>query len=130
MIQILKFWKSIITTFVICYLSFAQPDTFKNVPKLHIDDLDKIIHMIMYFGLTTILWYDYGKIVKHRTEKSLIITGVVFPILLGGFIEIAQQAWFSPRTAEWADWSMDAIGTLLAFSILAIAHHIKHKDND
>ena len=127
MIQFLKFWKSIITTIVICYLSFAQPDTFDKVPKLHIDNLDKLIHMIMYFALTSILWYDYSKIVKHKTEKTLIIVGVVYPILLGGFIEIAQQKWFYPRTAEWIDWGADILGVLIGSILVFMVYKTKKK---
>lgn len=122
--KILKYWKTILATTIICYLSFAQPSTFEKIPKISMEHLDKLIHLILYFGLTLAIFYDQRKNIK---KTSTIIRYIAYPIILGGMIEIAQQKWFSPRTGEWLDWLADILGVFLAVILIYIIHKLKPK---
>ena len=124
LLQTLKYWKSFVLTAIICYLSFAQPSEFEKIPKIKIEHLDKIVHIIMYFALTLTLLYEHKFHLKILPKVALYIS---YPILLGGCIEIAQQSWFYPRTGEWVDWLADILGTILALLIVYTFNKLKAK---
>lgn len=126
-LQILKYWKSILVTAVICYLSFAQPNNFEKIPRFQVEYLDKIVHFIMYFVLAMVLLYDRQKNTKQRKYSSTIIILIVFPVLIGGIIEIAQYQWFYPRTGEWTDWLADILGVSLAALVVFLINKFKVK---
>jgi len=117
--QVLHFWKSIAIILVILYLSFAPPSTFKEVPAFEYED--KLIHFLMYLGLTVFLIYDFGKWKKYSTHfTAFVICCVVLPIVLGGKVEIIQQYFFPPRTAEWIDWFSDIAGVFVAWAGMSL----------
>jgi VanZ family protein len=109
---ILTFWKSIIITGTILYLSFASPSTFSGVPTF--ENEDKLVHLLMYAGLTGFLIFDFRRFAK-TTDMSIvgfIFICLAFPVFLGGAVEILQPMYFAPRTAEWFDWFSDIAGVL------------------
>ena len=116
-----NFWKSISILLILLYLSFAPPSSFKELPPIKIEYFDKIVHLFLYAFFTYILVLDSCKYLKPKRSKSIYLTGCfIFPILLGGFIEIAQATWFFPRTAEWIDWFADIIGAGIGFWIATL----------
>jgi len=107
-----NYWKSVLMVTIILYLSFAPPSDFKAVPKINIAYFDKFVHVILYIVFAIILIIDYLRTTKTSVPKTrFIIQCLLFPILMGGGIEIAQDQWFYPRTAEWIDWMSDILGT-------------------
>jgi len=110
------YWKSIIIISGILYLSFAPPSTFKGVPTFEFED--KLVHLLMYGGLTCVLIYDFRQYAKNKTMSvlSFIFMCLLLPVILGGAIEILQPMYFAPRTAEWFDWFSDIAGVLLGWS--------------
>jgi VanZ family protein len=113
-----KFWKSLSLLLILLYLSFAPPSNFKEVPPIKIEYFDKFVHVVLYVIFTVILIVDFRKFLDVKTYKSIFfICCFIFPVLLGGFIEIAQETWFSPRTAELIDWFADIIGIGIGFWI-------------
>ena len=96
------------------YLSFAPPSTFKSVPT-YFDNEDKLVHLLMYFGLTAVLIFDLKSFSKKTNIKKLTFVWfcLVFPIIFGGLVEILQPMYFAPRTADWLDWSADTIGVFV-----------------
>ncbi|MFT3752500.1 MAG: VanZ family protein [Paludibacter sp.] len=111
------YWKSIIAILFILYLSFSGPATFDKVPNFTYKD--KIAHFILYGGLTLLLILDHRKHKKNNISyTSFIIYCIIFPIVLGGLVEIFQKYFFFPRTAEWLDWLSDIIGVLVGWLVL------------
>jgi len=108
-----QYCESLIIIAGILYLSFAPPSTFNGVPSFTYED--KLVHLLLYSGLTFILIFDFHKRNKHINIKSLpfLFICIFTPILLGGLVEILQPIYFAPRTAEWFDWFSDIAGTLL-----------------
>ena len=46
---------------------------------------------------------------------SFFLICILFPIFIGGIVEILQPMYFAPRTAEWFDWFSDIGGVLLGW---------------
>ena len=115
------YWKSIFMVLFIQYLSFASPITFERIPTPPIPNLDKLVHFLMYAGLTVTLIWDHK---KHRKSNSnlqfFVLICIVFPILFGGIVEILQSAYFAPRTGDWFDWLADISGVLTAYIFFLI----------
>ena len=123
---ILAYPISILVTIGILYLSFAPPSTFdfaESIPK--IPHGDKIIHFGMFFVLTAALIYELKKRNRknYRTGKFLFVC-ILLPIALGGIIEIIQEAFFKPRSADWFDWLADIAGVLMAYFIYSFKNSI------
>lgn len=109
-----NFWKSIAGIGFILHLSFAPPSEFKGIPTF--ENEDKLVHILMYFGLVSILILDFSSALKKRNIKSIVfVLCIIFPIILGGLIEILQPMFFAPRTASWFDWYADIAGVLIAW---------------
>ena len=113
---ILCFWKSILIISIILYLSFAPPSTFNGVPTFEYED--KLVHILMYAGLTGILIFDFRRYAKTKTMSiiAFILICLLFPVFLGGAVEILQPMYFAPRTAEWSDWFSDITGMLIGWT--------------
>ena len=112
------FWKSILIISGILYLSFASPSTFKDVPTFANED--KFVHLLMYAGLTGILMFDFRQYARNRntTKTAFLIICILFPVLLGGIVEIIQPIYFPPRTADWFDWFSDITGVFVGWMVM------------
>lgn len=117
-----SFWKSLIIVLVILYLSLIKPATYDelNVFKL----TDKLGHYLAYVVFGIIIIYDYMKRSEANrfTDRVFWLHCIVFPVVLGGVIEILQETFFKPRTAEWLDWACDFTGIFTAFLIMKLLH--------
>jgi len=124
MSNILKnYWKSILFTFLIFYLSFAKPASFKDINVMQITD--KTAHYLVYVAYGMVIIFDFLR--KNRSGYStfsFILFCIVFPILMGGMIEIVQETFFKPRAAEWIDWLADIFGIFTAWAIM---HLLKNR---
>ena len=109
------YWKSLLIISGILYLSFAPPSTFKGVPSF--ENEDKLVHIIMYGGLTCVLIFDFRLHARNNPLSSLafILICLLTPVILGGVVEILQPIYFAPRTADWFDWISDITGVLLGW---------------
>jgi len=113
--QIKKYRITILVTIAILYLSFAPPS---SLPKVHLFQYaDKLIHVLMYSGLTMVLCYDFFRSEHQSDNRETIAICGVYPVLLGGIVELLQATLFAPRTAEWSDWFSDIVGVLLGWLI-------------
>ena len=111
------YWKSIIVIAGILYLSFAPPSTFTGVPTFQNED--KLVHVFLYACLTIILIFDFHNYKKLTANKlAFVLYCLIFPIVLGGIVEIFQEYFFPPRTAEWTDWLSDIIGVLAGWLVM------------
>lgn len=116
--QFIKFirlyWKSITVVVCILYLSFAPPSTFKKIPTF--DNEDKIIHFLMYAGLTAVLIYDFRNHTKNNANTFIFVVAcLLFPSIFGGLIEILQPTLFAPRTGSIGDFYADILGVFIGW---------------
>ena len=118
-LKIIKnYWKSAVITAVILHLSFASPSEFKQIPTF--DNEDKLVHFLMYAGLAIVLFFDNKKATFRNTTSGFWYWFIclIFPIFLGGIIEILQPMYFAPRSASWFDWMADILGALVGWIIM------------
>ena len=115
---LLHYWKSIIVIACILYLSFAPPSTFNGVPTF--ENEDKLVHLLMYLGLTGILIFDFNRDTTQKTTNhfAFVLICLIFPIFLGGAVEILQPMYFAPRSAEWFDWFTDIAGVFIGWFVM------------
>lgn len=91
----------------------VDPDDVPDIPYI-----DKIVHFIMFGGLAWIAVLDVCSHARRIGEPSRIIRPVyvalfamVMSSLIGGVIEIAQDAMAMGRTADVWDWVADTAGS-------------------
>jgi len=114
-------WPPAIVAIIIFYLCCLIPSN--DIPKVEFDffiPTDKIVHFLMYFGLSIVASFNYiydkkGKIIILK----LIAFAILVPILYGGLIEILQAEYFTERSGDWYDFLADILGSLatLPFSL-------------
>ncbi len=93
----------------------------KNLPKRDFLLNDKIIHFIMYFGLT-FFFYRFLRSFRLSIPKSIPFTFLILA-LYAIFDEWHQQ--FFNRTASTEDYIADVIGIALAGTIIILIKFIK-----
>lgn len=117
--MLLKYWKSILISLIILFLSFAKFPSVSQLPKEI--PWDKIVHFFMYFSLTFILMYDFSKADNPSASKRIfIIICIAYPLVLGVATELLQAIFFPPRVAEWSDWLCNVAGFVFAWGIFTI----------
>lgn len=102
---------SLLIVIIIGYLSFFSP------PKTDLNEipyLDKVIHICMYGGLSTLLWIEY--LLRHRTPdmRHLVVGAIISPIVMSGGIEILQTICTSTRSGDWLDFIANCTGVIIA----------------
>ena len=110
--QILRHYPfSILTILAIWYLSFFTPP---HTQLEEINNFDKLVHVCMYGGLSSIIWIEH--LIRHKQIKKIQLTigGILLPILMSGTIEILQSCCTENRSGDWMDFAANCIGVLLA----------------
>lgn len=102
---------SLLTVAAICYLSFFTP------PKTDLEEIpyiDKIVHICMYGGLSTLLWIEY--LYRHPSvnRKRLTAGAIIFPVLMSGCVEVLQATCTETRSGDWMDFAANCTGVILA----------------
>lgn len=109
-----KYPLSLLIIAAILFLSLFNP------PKTKLDtvqNIDKIAHVCMYGGLELVIWIEYLRHHNNLNWFKIILFGIIFPILLGGLMELAQMKLTLGRSGEWADLIADAIGVLIGAAV-------------
>lgn len=118
MVSFIKiYWKTILITCIVFSLSVLDFSKVDSAPKLKYGD--KIIHILMYCVLTCFLCIDTMNEQKWK-KNSYILICFLYPIVFGGIIEIIQELYFPPRTAEWFDWVADIVGVVIGFTLFKV----------
>lgn len=115
-IILLKYPLSILVLLLLLYLSFADPSTFENVNE-SMKISDKLVHAIMYAGLSSVFWFEWikGHGLRRRAYLRGILPCVVFPMILGGLIELGQTYLTGgARQGDWFDLLANICGSFVA----------------
>ena len=105
-----KYPLSLLVIAAILYLSLFTP------PKTKLDtihNIDKIAHVCMYGGLELVIWIEYLRHHNNLNWIKILVFGIIFPIILGGMMELAQMQLTKKRSGDWLDLLADAIGVLI-----------------
>lgn len=98
----------------IWYLCFFKPPTTR---LSHTPFIDKWVHIAMYAGTCTVLWWEYLRSHARRRGRALLAWAVAAPILMSGLIELMQAGLTTTRSGDWWDLAANTIGVLLAAAV-------------
>ena len=108
---LMKYPLSLIVLMAIIYLSFFKPPTVSfNTIKY----LDKIVHLLMYGGLCSVLWFEYFFTHSKVNVKKVALWIFFAPILFSGVIELGQSYLTSYRGGDFVDFVFNSLGVALA----------------
>ncbi|MDP3002388.1 MAG: VanZ family protein [Bacteroidales bacterium] len=102
---------SILVALIIMYLSLANSDTFEEVSIFNIPFVDKIMHFGMYFGLMSVIIFEYRKTLKSTGSLFLI---ALIPFFYGILMEILQSTLTTSRFASFYDILFNSAGILVS----------------
>lgn len=109
-----KYPVSLCIILLVIYLSFFRPPQPDEIPTF--PGMDKAVHFLMYFGMSGMLWLEYGR--AHRLYSSPLwhvwVGGFLCPILFSGIVELLQAYCTTYRGGEWMDLAANAAGVLTA----------------
>lgn len=98
----------------IWYLCFFKPPTTR---LSHTPFIDKWVHIAMYAGTCTVLWWEYLRSHARRRGRALLAWAVAAPIMMSGLIELLQAGLTTTRSGDWWDLAANTIGVLLAAAV-------------
>lgn len=81
---------------------------------------DKLIHFLMYLAISVTFLVEYY-IRRPIKDTQYYLIGL-YPVLLGGFIEIAQSVFTDTRSGDWFDFFADVLGVIFAYLVF---HYLK-----
>ena len=87
--------------FILC-LTFCEPPKVKRTDM--IIEIDKLVHLVMYFTLCAVFWYENFKVTLKPRVLWMIIAAVIIPILFSGAMEYLQYKLTLYRTGEFDDF--------------------------
>ncbi len=116
-----NFYLSWISAIIIIVLSLVPIHSDNSGGFLNFEHADKVVHFILYLGLTFIIFYEMTR------YKSGVLPLLFIPVLIsfsyGGIIEILQI--FQPgRSGEIFDLLADLAGGLIAIPLFLIFRKI------
>jgi len=117
------FW----TCFIV-YACLAEASTIPKTSFFNIPNRDKVAHFTFYF-VFSLIWFFFST-KKNTDRKTKRRTGIViFTIatFFGGGIELCQYYFTSSRSAEWADFIANSLGSALGiiFGLFITTHKKK-----
>jgi VanZ family protein len=116
----------IVVIWILCLVPI--PET----PLSKIKMIDKWTHFVMFGGLCTVLWIEYGLHHYAINKKRTLFYAIILPVLMGGLIEIVQQTCTGgTRSGDFIDFLADAIGVALGAIIgIPLALMISKRNRD
>ncbi len=124
MTQIRHYTFTILITIAIILLSVI-PIT-ESTPLDDVPFIDKWVHMVMYAGLSFVMWVDMRCYKRCPTVLPYAII-IAYSTLLGGILELVQTYCTTCRSGEWLDFLADSFGALICSVCCYIASFIWQK---
>lgn len=119
----LRFLPSLIVVALLAYLTL-HPDPVPPKPLFYWEGIDKMVHALMFGGLTVVLLSDSFR--GRRINPFAWILIVLVGMAAGAIIELLQREMGLGRTADRNDFIADAMGVLFA-SLAWLIGRFSHK---
>jgi VanZ family protein len=111
------FWTGVI-------LYFCLEDA-KNIPRVNIQNIDKVIHAFFHFVFTT-LWFLFLKKKFHSSDKfKPLALSFAFSLFFGISIELMQKFFTTTRSADVLDVLANLFGATLAIITILLVNRYK-----
>lgn len=99
----------IATIWVLCFCT--MPET----PLDNVTLIDKWVHIIMYGGTCSVIWFEYMRSHTVAAKRALFLWAWLAPVLMSGLIELLQAyCTGGRRSGDWLDFLANSIGATLA----------------
>jgi len=100
---------------VIWFLCFCTPP---HTPLDNVSFIDKWVHITMYAGTCSIVWFEYLRRHKSLNKMRLFTWAWLAPVLMSGLIELLQAyCTGGRRSGDWLDFAANTTGATLAVVI-------------
>lgn len=73
---------------------------------------DKVVHFLLFGGLSVVLCFDFGRRARHLTSW-IIICAIAVSVVYGALVEVLQGFMGCGRAADVADWWADIAGAVV-----------------
>ena len=94
------------------------------LPKTDVPSADKIVHTIMYFGITGILILNQTRYLREQISRNQLIFAFGISVGFGILMEIIQH--FLPwRSGSVYDFIANTLGVILAVVVFGICRNYK-----
>ena len=113
---------TILVTVIIIVLSILPIP--EKAPMSDFPLIDKWVHMVMYGGLAFIMWFDHVVRSGKVMSRNCVLWMVLYPIVLGGLMELVQAFFTTCRSGDWIDFEADAIGTAIGIGLSLLANKL------
>ena len=115
--MILKYLKRYPLSFfvfaVIIYLSLFRPSDNLQLPMLF-EHMDKVVHFVMYAGLSFIIWYEFFRSHGNRKSIKMFLAIFLIPALFSGFMEYMQSKATDYRSGDIMDLLFNVLGIIFS----------------
>ena len=115
--MILKYLKrypiSLLVFAAIVYLSLFRPSDDMQLPMLF-EHMDKVVHFIMYAGLSFIIWYEFFRSHSNRKSIKMFLAIFLIPALFSGFMEYMQSKATDYRSGDIMDLLFNVLGIIFS----------------
>lgn len=101
-----------LTALTFCVIAILTLMPSNSVPSVSIPHIDKVVHALMFGALATVALYDCARYNGRLSVQEWIVCAVIASAI-GGVIELVQQAMGFGRSAEFADFVADTIGSFI-----------------
>jgi VanZ family protein len=120
MILLKKYRLSLLFIGFILTICFINPP--ENLPEeLSVTNLDKLVHFLMFLGLSVIIFYESALRIKRKAGRRTVFgSSFLFPVVFSGSIEIAQAYLTVTRSGSWPDFLSDVAGICCGYIICRI----------
>jgi VanZ family protein len=111
---LLRFWKSLIISVIILVLCLLPSYELQQLDVLEFDYIDLLVHFIMFFIFSAVLFKDLLRYSDFTSKKSPLIIALSISLILGFSTEGLQHVMtFLNRTASISDFFFDCLGSVL-----------------
>jgi len=125
---ITSFWKTIIWSCIVLFLSLSSENTLPHPSWLMFPHIDKAVHFIMYFVFTLVFIHDSEHYSKIRLKHGhIILITVLIVISIGGFLEILQRIPSIHRNSDFLDFLTNTVGAVVASVLYRIFKPLLNK---
>ncbi|MCL1932858.1 MAG: VanZ family protein [Candidatus Azobacteroides sp.] len=110
-----KYWLSVLFLLIIFILCFINTADLPAPPTLN---FDKVVHTILFLGLAGVIFFDNTGYLRIPISKARVfLSSFLFPVAIGGLIEILQSYLTTTRSGDWFDFLFDGIGAFFGWGI-------------
>ena len=97
---------------------------FPETPLDNVEFIDKWVHIVMYGGTCSVIWFEYLRSHNVLNGWRLFLLAWLVPVLMSGCLELIQAYCTTNRSGEWLDFAANTVGATLGNIIGLLIHRL------